>query len=173
MVFIKKDGIVICKRLFNYGQSSYEGLVLSTPTKPLEYIRELNDDPYVNASSQDLIRLWPHRTYGKNRTDEITEPLIWSELNKREFRNEYGKWIKIYGQTYPFRDLMRFDTFVLPEEFDELNVAFNNAPFKLYAKTGRKKSNLCLPEEKERIGLGEEFDISEDTPVIYYKKKEK
>lgn len=173
MVFLKKDEVVICKKPFHSGWSSYEGLALATPTKSLVYIRKIDASIYVNANSQDLIRLWPHRTYSQNRTDEITEPLISDELNRREFRNEYGKWIKVYGRTYPFRDLLRFDTFVIPEEFDELDVAFNNAPFKLYAKTGRKKYNLCLPEEGDRIGLGEEFNILEDTPVTYYKKREK
>lgn len=176
MDFIKRQDMdgVICRGLFHRHWRHYTGLLLATPTRSLGYIRILGNTIYVDVTSQDLIRLWPHRTYSENRTNEFTEPIIKEELEKRgfflSFKNGIGKWTKRYGQTYLFRDLTKFDTFVLPEEFDELDVALCGGPFKLYAKTGKTKSNLCLPEE-EKIGLGEEFDIQEDTPVLYWKKR--
>jgi len=174
MEFVKTegDGLVVCKNCIYTNVGTYNGLVLATPTKPLGYMTSLSNI-FVNANSQDLIRLWPHRVYSKKHYVQ-TEWLLEKELKERGFilssPDKLGKWIKVYGHTYRFRDLKMFETFVLLNEFDHLDVALNNGPYKLYVKTGRIKCNQCLPEEN-RIGSGEEFRIPEDTQVIYFKKK--
>ncbi|GEM_PF-5253485 len=163
--FIKINDLVVWMIPVQY-LCGYEGLILPTTTKPPRYVLKFSKVTFGEVSTRELISLWPHRTYSKRRPYLQTEFILSDELGKRGFINRYGEWIKVCGRTYPFSDLMLFETFALPDELD----AALGGSVKLYSKTGKNKYNLCLPDEKEKVGTGEQFIIEVNKQVIFCKK---